>query len=430
MRFHVVALCAWLVLGALAQSPAQDRTALTLDQALKLAKARNGAIRAAQFDLEAAKSGANQALAAFFPTVTPVYQYNSDRSSVLFDGTRIWQQTEGGTTFVSASWKMLDFGQRELRYRSARQNAASSAAQALQTLRSTLFDVYVQYVEVLRAQELLKVADAQVQRSNLILEQTRAQVKVGEVAAKEVLQAEADALNSKVSYLTAKNRSSNATASLGSAIGWDSGSPLPALTTVEEPAQSQLPPLDALIRQGVSDRQDLIAARRSLTAMQFNKQLADRNAGPTLSLDGTFNKTLTPNTLESRALTLTLNGPFFDGGLARAQARQAAMQYLSAQASYVQQERSAKAEIEAVAATDGQNAERIAAAKSAREAAGANYKAAVESQKAGAANLIDVLTAQVSLATAESNYIEALYDFLESETRLKLVTGQAVPGEA
>lgn len=69
------------------------------------------------------------------------------------------------------------------------------------------------------------------------------------------------------------------------------------------------------------------------------------------------------------------------------------------------------------------------AAQAALEAATKNFEAASESQTLGASDLIDVVTAQVSLVTAESNRVEAFYDFLISEVRWKLVTGQPLPGE-
>ena len=63
------------------------------------------------------------------------------------------------------------------------------------------------------------------------------------------------------------------------------------------------------------------------------------------------------------------------------------------------------------------------------DAAKKNYNAAVDSQKAGAYDLLQVLTAQVSLVTAESNQIQALYDYRISDVNLKLVTGRPIPGE-
>ena len=44
-------------------------------------------------------------------------------------------------------------------------------------------------------------------------------------------------------------------------------------------------------------------------------------------------------------------------------------------------------------------------------------------------NLIDLLTATVTLTTSESNYVGALYDTLISRVRLSLALGRPVPGE-
>lgn len=400
-----------------------------MDQALALAKTRNGTVKAAQYDYLSAKNSVTQSLSAFFPTITPVYQYNSDRSSTQTSGGPVFFQNEGGTSYVTSSWRLLDTGQRQLKLLASRRNEESSKADTLETLRTTLYGVTSQYLEALRSQELLKVSDSQVQRAETVLDQTKAQVKVGDVAAKEILQAQADVLNARVTYLTAKNRYTNALAALKSIIGWDNNSPLPTLSPVDAPGPVDLPGLDTLIKDGVQARPDLISARKSVDALRYGRDLAERNALPTASLDAGFDQTLTPHSLESRTLTFTVSAPLFDGGLSRAQARQAKLQWLSAQASYTQRERDAKAEIEAAYATQLQNAERITAAKSARDAAEENYKAASESQKAGASNLIDVLTAEVSLVTAESNYIEALYDYILSDVNLKLVTGKPVPGE-
>ena len=181
--------------------------------------------------------------------------------------------------------------------------------------------------------------------------------------------------------------------------------------------------------RAITQRQDLISARSQLQGYHYSYLLTERRAGPTFAADVNFDKTLTPTSLEARAFTLSLNGPFFDGGLARSEARAAKFVYLAAQARYTQQERQARAEIEAAYEAAFQNEQTVVAAKSAREAAQSNYQASVESQKVGASNLIDVITAQVSLITAESNYIQALYDTILSSAKLDLVLGRPMPGE-
>ena len=123
--------------------------------------------------------------------------------------------------------------------------------------------------------------------------------------------------------------------------------------------------------------------------------------------------------------------PLFDGGRSRAAAQEARLAVDATKESLNQSERDALAEIESAYSEMSQNAQRVAAAKAALEAAKVNYEAAVEAQRAGAAgtNVVTVQTAQLSLVTAESNFVEALYDALISDVRLRVATGQAIPGE-
>jgi outer membrane protein len=87
------------------------------------------------------------------------------------------------------------------------------------------------------------------------------------------------------------------------------------------------------------------------------------------------------------------------------------------------------AEVEATVKEYTQNALLLEASNLALEAAQLNYNAASEAQRLGASDLIEVLTAQVTLVTAETNRVQALYDLLISEVRLDLVVGDPLPGE-
>ena len=73
----------------------------------------------------------------------------------------------------------------------------------------------------------------------------------------------------------------------------------------------------------------------------------------------------------------------------------------------IQAERNVVAEIESSYKEFDQNIDRLAATKLALEAALINYQAVFESRKAGASEPLELLTAQVSLTTAESHYIKA-----------------------
>jgi outer membrane protein len=157
--------------------------------------------------------------------------------------------------------------------------------------------------------------------------------------------------------------------------------------------------------------------------------LAKIAAGVTWTLDGVASKSFAPDVSDRVGLVFRASLPIHDGYSSRETIRLRQIALESEEQSLLQDERDAKAQIESAYKEFEQNREILAAAKAALEAARLNFQAAEESQKLGAGDLIDVLTAQVSLATAESNHVQAVYDLLTAEVWLRLVLGRPVPGE-
>lgn len=406
--------------------------ALTLEQAIAMAKRRNGNVRAAVLDFQSAKSRVRQSFGSFLPTVTPSSSYQYSRSQTYtgsFQGiTRIdeWQPA------VVASWRLLDSGERDWSYRSSRRLAESSQSDALQTLRNTLFSVHQQYFDALRSQELLRVNDLQVQRAEKILDQTKAQIAAKAAPEKDLLQATADSLNARVSRLQAFNLVATSLASLKATIGWDPTAAVPDLAKQSEPsAFASIEALETVLAEGLLRRADLLSLRKRVEAQRFSVLLAERQALASWSLDASYSRQFGPETSDTRALTFLISIPLFDGFSSRESARQAQLSHESLKAILLQSEREARADIESAYKVLVQDIERVRAAKVAVDASRQNYEAAAEAQRLGAegTTIITVLTAQVSLVTAESNYVEALYDYLISEVRLRLATGLPLPGE-
>ena len=99
-------------LGLTALIGAQTPRTLTLNDVLKMARERNGTIIASQHDIEAAKARVTQASSALWPTVIPTYRYNSSRQQLATSSGSAFIQDEGGSTVVSANWRVFDSGQR------------------------------------------------------------------------------------------------------------------------------------------------------------------------------------------------------------------------------------------------------------------------------------------------------------------------------
>lgn len=424
------ALMGALFMGAFVIGSAQT-SVLTIDEALKLAKDRNGTIRAAAYAVETARSRVRQSFGAFLPTLTPTYRYSDQRQESSTGGTGAFS-SKTSRTEVEAAWTILDSGQRLFAYNGNRRDQEAEILSLIQTLRETLFNVHQQYLEALRAAELMKIADAQVERAQKILDQTKAQVELKVAPKKDILQAEADLLNAKFQQLTARNRSKTTTATLRATIGWDASQPFPELQAFAgDRFETQLPPLEQLLREGVEARADLESQRKRLEAQRFDVQAAERRALVNWSLDASYTKGWAPTGYNNRLLSFNVSLPLFDGSQTRESARQAKLGVEAGEARLTQAERTARSEIESEYLTVVSDSQKVEAAKLALRAAQLNYKAAQESFAAGAegTSIVVVLTAQVSLVTAESNYVEAVYDYAISDVRLRLLTGKPVPGE-
>lgn len=396
---------------------------LSLDEALRLARQRNGTIRAAQFDVDAAQSRVRQSYAAFFPTLEAQYQYTDQR----LESSRF--VSRGGGSFITGNFRLLDSGERNFTYQASRKSLESTRFNTREILRETLFSVTQQYFEALRAQQLKRVADSQVDRARLILEQTQLRIKVHDAAPIEELQANADYQNARVQSLAAQNQVTNSAATLKATVGLDEATTMPALADDGGTPPEVIGNLQALVDEGISNRPDLVSRRFAIESLRYSRKRALREAGVTFALDLTDDLQVTPTGLNDRTATFLVSFPFFDGGLRRAQAEELRANISASSADLLQAERTVRAQIESAYAEARTNLERYAAAKIARDAAQRNYSAVVDSRQYGASDLIQVLTAQVSLVTAESNYIQALYDARISDTRLRLVTGRPVPGE-
>ena len=401
---------------------------VSLLDALKLAKERNGLVRAAALDYLNARAGVDTAYSAFLPTITPSFLYSDGRTNTSTGPFRGGVNNSSTSTEITANWLLLDNGGRGTSYRIARYGADAAELSALQTLRTTLSNVHVSYFEALRASELLKVQEASYARASESLKATQVRVSLGDAAKREELQAQTDMLNAQASSLAAKNRMTNADANLRAIIGWDQKTS-PELVAVEAPTLGNEPGLDDAVSRGLADRADLQASRKRLEAQKQRVKAAKLDSIASVSLSSSFTKSFGQDVFDTRLLQLQLSVPLYDGQRSKSLIRSAELNLQADQASLKQSELDARADIESSLAELKQNRDRLKVAEEARRVARENYRMTKGAFDEKAATLIDLLTAQVSLATAESNYVEAVYDLLTSDVRFRLATGQPMPGE-
>ncbi len=422
-------LASFSLLGlAIASASAQE---LTIDRALEMARQNNGNVRAAYFNFLASRAAASSTLSAFYPTVTPEFRYDVTRTDTFTGVGKGLFNDNTSTSSITADWRLLDSGVRDANYKRNALNRDAAELNALQTLRETLFGVHSSFYDALRADEILRIRQAQLERAIEIEKQTKEFAITGAGPQKDILQATADRLNAKASELGALNAVSTSRASLKAAIGVPQSETLDALTGPGGQAIEGVDyTLEDALKDGLSNRPDLAAQRLQVLAQGQNVRLARLDKGLTWSLDAQHTRAFSPDGFDHSALVFMVTIPLYDGNRSAENLRASRFSLEAERALMTQSERNAIAEIESAYKEFAQNRERLDASSAALEAAKLNYKAAFDSRTEGAGELIEVLTAQVSLTTAESNYIEAYYDTLISKVRLMLVTGEPLPGES
>lgn len=405
---------------------------LTLDQAIGLARQRNGDIEAANNQLRSAKAQVSVARSAFLPNLSATGEWSSSSSRTYTGAFATAGRTSStGTALgLDASYRILDNGARGNSLRAVQYDAAAAGETYRFTVRNTVFNVVTQFYESLRAQQLLTVSRAQEARTKQQFDFTTKREEVGAGPKKDILQAEADYLNAQTNVLLGENSLTNARANLAALIGWDDTSPMPALddTMQAGPARGDLN-IRALADWAIQRRPDLIAARGRISSAQASLANAKLNRGVQWALDVRGNRSFARNVSDSAALVLSATVPLFDGFSTRSLVKVQEENILAQMASLRQQERVVRAEVEAAAKAHQNNRLVLKSSQLALAAARQNYDVSVKAQGLGKFNILEIQSAQVSLATAESNFVSATYDTLISDIRLSLVLGEPLPGE-
>lgn len=428
MRTSLLALAAAIASLSFAQAPSGP---LTLDEALRLAKEQNGTLRASLLNVQAAESGSRQARGSLLPSVTPSYEYTTstvDQRTGLPNGRR---GDAGSSLNVLASWRVFDSGERRLSIKSASIAVQQEVATARQTVRQTLFSVTRGYYEALRAQELVRVSKTQVDRAQVLLDRTIAEIEVKRAAGKDRFQPQADLLNARVSMLRAEARARTTQADLKAVLGL----PFDVTGTLNlvQATDANLSPLEKDLpfyqQEALRQRPDLTAQRERLRSGQLSIRQAELSAGIQYRIDASYNRAFARDVSDRTALTLSASIPLFDGRQSKEEVKQRQILFVAGQENLRQAEREVVSEVEAIYYEYTQAALRVEAAEAALVAAQKNYDSVSAARREGIGTIVDVTVAQTTLTTAEVNRVEALYDALIAETQWKLVTGQPMTGE-
>jgi outer membrane protein TolC len=433
MRFFLVVgvLTMLVVARAGAQQPAATQLEVTLNEAIQRALQVQPAMVQARGDQRNAGAAMRASIGSYLPTVT------TNGSSQRNGGTRFNSSTgqivtaPASTTFnggLSASVELFDGFRRlaDVRASHATQNAAEAGV-TNQRFQVTL-ETKQAFYNALATDDLVNVAQSQVKRAQQQLRISIDKLHAGSATRSDSLRSLVDYGNARIALLQAQANLATAQANLGRQIGVNG--------TVRAVPDSVLPPFPdtSALRQSLMDNAPQVEeAEAQARAAGAQVGVSRATYWPTLSasIGNSYTGSVAPwsstdNYLSGWSVRFSANWTLFNG-FSREKAISSAVV-----ARDVAQARAADTRLEVSSQLTQQLAalatayEKIAIAQTNVEAATEDLRVQNERYRVGAATILDLLTSQTALNTAEQNLVQVRFDYLIARAQVEAVVGRTL----
>ncbi len=451
MRFTIasgsVLILILLLCGA---SVSAQNKMLTLTQATQLALERNWSVAQAQNNLDAAQSSVLAAQGNYLPTLSASGGWNrtqNDRAAsstqviggqaIVFPGS--FSVTNSFSAGVDVGYTIFDGFRREATLGSASSRAIASEQTSVRTRQSVVFQVETGYLNVLRTEQLVKVAEENLKRDQRQLERITESNKVGALSLADVYRQQTQVAGDELALINAQNNYDKAKADLTALIGGDVFEDYviadPSITTEIQTSEleatsAKYSNLKELSNRALAARPDYIGASENFSASESGVTAARSGYFPTISAFAGYS--LANNELSKLSDNKNINWGLsvrwniFDGFQTNQSLQSAIATKRNAEISLKQSERDINVEVKkALLNLDAARKAYEVSQKgllSSRE----DRKIAEERYNLGAGTLLDLLTANAGLVSAEANKVNASYDYVIAKRNLEYVLGERV----
>lgn len=354
--------------------------------------------------------------------------------SVNGDAARNWNDGQGGetsftslSTRVSLSYLLYDFGGRDAALENARQLFQAASATQDSVVQGLFLSAIQGYYQVHAAQSALASAVEAERAAQASLDAATARYHTGIATPADRLQAQTARSQAMLNRIRAEGDLKNARGALANLMGLDANREYALQPQPESPAYAQFQAnVSDLVSEARRRRPDLAAAEAQVRAAQAGINVAEAAGKPSVSLStnlGYEDKQFGDATT-SGAIGVSVTIPLFTGFSSTykirsarelAEARKAARDQLNLQIA-----------LDVWKAYQNLQTETQSVQTSSDLVASATQNAdvALGRYKAGVGNIIDVITAQSSLASARAQRIQAALNWDIARAGLAYAMGQ------
>jgi len=419
---------------------------LTLDDCIELALKNRASIIRARGNETLAKWNKRTALGQFLPNVDASYRHSKGKqqkidppntrvlaydSSIVYhyDGLgdsvgefvrtptefEIVDQQDTGPSKVltlSGSWSVFNLPNL-FDYYASKVYADAARLDVISSEQDLIYSVKLSYYAYLASVQNVATQEEAVKRSEEQLKLIQSKYDLGSASLSDVLKQKVQFGNDKLSLLTAKNSVASTQASLAYTVGVDPHSDVEFST--EYSVRGYDGTLDDAIAFSLENKPTILSADRSVAANTRWLKSARMRYLPTLSLYGDltwFNGTqaypvVFDYSYRSHTVGFSVNWSIFDGFFRESQVSRAKVDLNNARASLADERNNASSAVKTAYLEIQQNTEAKSVAGENVTAAEEDLKITQEKYNLGAATILDLLDAQVSLKTAQVSLIQA-----------------------
>lgn len=425
--------------AALAQpaAPAPALRTLTLEEAVRTARTRHSDIRNASAQTEEARARVDQARAPLLPQLTGRAAYqrtelqNTNSGVVPVGGTsgtpgtisvgaNLWQASVGVTQLV---W---DFGQTRARMHAAVHTLSAQDASGRATLHQVVLGVRTCYFAARADKALVQVAQETLQNQLRHLDQVVAFVEVGTRAEIDAVSQRTAVASARLALIRAENTYATARSQLNQAMGTPGTTDFDVADDSLAAVAGEDGALDAGLQVAYAARAELRAFSEQRRSEEEIVASTRAQYWPSVSLSGTASEA--GDALASLGWGLVggvnLTWPLFQGGLTRAQVREAEWAAIAIDAQTESLRQSVRVELEsALLAVRGAKSE-IDAAQQALANAREQLRLAEGRYQTGAGSIIELGDAQVTVTQASAQKVQADFDLATARAQLLHALGR------
>ncbi len=434
MRIDKTVLIFIFLLGCL--SNVRSQNIYSLNDLYKVALERAEDIKISEEDLYITERGKDKAIADLLPTLSAFGEYTKfSESKEATSGFSI--QPDYSTSWGLRLDQSLSLSGREFTgFGIAGKKIMKSRFNLNAVKEDYLLSVASAYYEVLKAKREMEIANSNVDRLIKHRDAARIRLEVGEVTKTVLLRANAELASAQSDLIRAENTLKLSKAILGRIVGIGEDYELKETVDITQDFKdsNESKTIESLKQTALSERVDLKAVELQKKIAEDEVKYARGLYWPTLSIEGVYfrEKDEPSSSFEIKERIyggIKIDFPFFEGGLRRAEVREAKAKQRQSVLDYEDIKKTIFIEVEEAYLDFITQKGVLKSFEDQLTFAKDNYNLVSKQFKYGLVNSIDVMDANTLLVTAERELANAKYDYQLAILRLRRATGTFLKAE-